>query len=98
MWLIGILVGSIEVVGRFALATLMSFQGEPIGVLDGEWYRIVTGGFLHAGLIHLGFNMLALAVFGVAAAAEQLPEVPDAMPLTGPAEGAAEGTPARPMP
>jgi membrane associated rhomboid family serine protease len=31
---------------------------------DGEWYRIVTGGFLHAGLIHLGFNMLALYFLG----------------------------------
>jgi membrane associated rhomboid family serine protease len=33
-------------------------------VEDGEWYRIVTGGFLHAGLIHLGFNMLALYFLG----------------------------------
>lgn len=29
-------------------------------VADGEWYRIVTSGFLHAGLMHLLFNMLAL--------------------------------------
>jgi membrane associated rhomboid family serine protease len=33
-------------------------------VEDGEVYRIVTGGFLHAGLIHLGFNMLALYFLG----------------------------------
>ena len=33
-------------------------------VADGEWYRIVTGGFLHAGLVHLGFNMFALFVLG----------------------------------
>jgi membrane associated rhomboid family serine protease len=32
---------------------------------DGEWYRIVTGGFLHAGLLHLGFNMLALYFLGM---------------------------------
>jgi membrane associated rhomboid family serine protease len=31
---------------------------------DGEWYRIVTGGFLHAGLIHLALNMFALYVLG----------------------------------
>jgi membrane associated rhomboid family serine protease len=31
---------------------------------DGEWYRIVTCGFLHAGLIHLGFNMFALWILG----------------------------------
>ena len=35
----------------------------PIDV-DGEWYRIITGGFLHAGLIHLAFNMFALYVLG----------------------------------
>jgi membrane associated rhomboid family serine protease len=33
-------------------------------VEDGDWYRIVTGGFLHAGLLHLGFNMLALYFLG----------------------------------
>jgi membrane associated rhomboid family serine protease len=33
-------------------------------VADGEWYRIVTGGFLHAGLFHIGFNMFALYILG----------------------------------
>ncbi|HEX7058852.1 MAG TPA: rhomboid family intramembrane serine protease [Solirubrobacterales bacterium] len=33
-------------------------------VADGEWYRLLTSGFLHAGLIHLGFNMFALYVLG----------------------------------
>jgi membrane associated rhomboid family serine protease len=31
---------------------------------DGEWYRIITSAFLHAGLIHLGFNMFALYFLG----------------------------------
>jgi membrane associated rhomboid family serine protease len=35
-----------------------------ISVADGEWYRLLTGGFLHAGLIHLGFNMFALFILG----------------------------------
>jgi membrane associated rhomboid family serine protease len=35
-----------------------------ISVADGEWYRLVTGGFLHAGLLHLGFNMFALFFLG----------------------------------
>jgi membrane associated rhomboid family serine protease len=29
-------------------------------VANGEWYRIVTAGFLHAGLLHILFNMVAL--------------------------------------
>jgi membrane associated rhomboid family serine protease len=33
-------------------------------VADGEWYRIVSGGFLHAGPVHLLFNMFALYVLG----------------------------------
>jgi membrane associated rhomboid family serine protease len=35
-----------------------------ISVADGEWYRLVTGGFLHAGLIHIGFNMFLLFILG----------------------------------
>lgn len=34
------------------------------GVAAGEWWRIITGGFLHAGLWHLGFNMYALNIVG----------------------------------
>jgi membrane associated rhomboid family serine protease len=33
-------------------------------VAGGEWWRIVTGGFLHYGPIHLAFNMLALWMIG----------------------------------
>jgi membrane associated rhomboid family serine protease len=33
-------------------------------VAAGEWWRIVTSGFLHSGLIHVAFNMAALFVFG----------------------------------
>ncbi len=33
-------------------------------VADGEWYRLLTGGFLHASIFHLGFNMFALWVIG----------------------------------
>jgi membrane associated rhomboid family serine protease len=35
-----------------------------VNVADGEWYRLVSGGFLHAGLIHIGFNMFALYFLG----------------------------------
>jgi len=33
-------------------------------VAAGEWWRIFTAGFLHAGVFHLAFNMLALYVLG----------------------------------
>jgi membrane associated rhomboid family serine protease len=35
-----------------------------IGVTEGEWYRLITSGFLHNGLIHLGFNMYGLWILG----------------------------------
>jgi len=33
-------------------------------VAAGDYYRLVTSGFLHAGLIHLGLNMLVLYFIG----------------------------------
>jgi membrane associated rhomboid family serine protease len=33
-------------------------------VSEGEWYRLLTGGFLHASLLHIGFNMVALFFLG----------------------------------
>ncbi len=35
-----------------------------IGVASGEWYRLFTGAFLHAGIIHIGMNMLVLWLVG----------------------------------
>jgi membrane associated rhomboid family serine protease len=34
------------------------------GVANGEWWRIITGGFLHAGILHIGMNMLVLWLIG----------------------------------
>jgi membrane associated rhomboid family serine protease len=36
--------------------------GQPIGVSQGEWWRLVTGGFLHdpTNPLHIGFNMYIL--------------------------------------
>lgn len=35
-------------------------------VADGEWWRLITSSFLHAGLIHLAFNMYLLWLLGSA--------------------------------
>ncbi len=35
-----------------------------VGVAGGEWYRLFTGGFVHAGIIHLAMNMFVLWIIG----------------------------------
>ena len=42
----------------------ITFEGQPIGVADGEYWRLVTGGFLHDGFIHIAFNMYILYWLG----------------------------------
>ncbi len=47
-----------------ANSMISNFGLQGAAVADGEWYRLVTSGFLHAGLMHLGFNMFALYFLG----------------------------------
>ena len=35
-------------------------------VKDGQWYRLITAGFIHGGLLHLGFNSFAIYRLGQA--------------------------------
>jgi membrane associated rhomboid family serine protease len=37
---------------------------EFVGVAHGEWYRLITAGFLHVGLWHIALNMVALWFLG----------------------------------
>ena len=55
--------GSIFEDGALFIARVSGF-GELIGLADGEWWRLITSAFLHAGIIHLAMNMLALWWFG----------------------------------
>jgi len=38
----------------------------PTLVAGGQWWRLVTSGFLHVSVIHVGLNMFSLYVLGVA--------------------------------
>jgi len=38
----------------------------PVLVADGQWWRLITAGFLHFGVLHLMVNMYSLAVLGAA--------------------------------
>ena len=46
----------------FTHATALHLTG---GIVGGEWWRLLSSMFLHAGLIHLGLNSYVLWIFGV---------------------------------
>ncbi|MEA3056835.1 MAG: hypothetical protein QOD30_2267 [Actinomycetota bacterium] len=53
----GVSRGTSDLVGRLAL--------DGPDVSSGEWYRLVTSGFLHFNLLHIGFNMFILYQLGL---------------------------------
>ena len=65
-WILGLVLA-----GPGAPAALVS--GSPLAgaaglfgprVAAGEWWRLLTSGFLHSGLLHVGLNMAILAILG----------------------------------
>ncbi len=52
--------------GLIAKGIVLGANGQPelIGVGADQWYRMVTGGFLHSGALHLAMNMWALWILG----------------------------------
>lgn len=61
VFVLGLVVGERELQVRFG-----DVAGIPgaFGVADGEYYRLFTSAFLHAGVFHLLMNMFALAQLG----------------------------------
>jgi membrane associated rhomboid family serine protease len=49
---------------RFGNLALASNGFQLIGVAEGQYYRLLTSAFLHAGILHILFNMFALAQIG----------------------------------
>jgi membrane associated rhomboid family serine protease len=66
VFVLGLVAGEGDLPLRFAnlAGPVLVGPGEVAGVADGEYYRLVTAAFLHAGLLHLAFNMFALASLG----------------------------------
>jgi membrane associated rhomboid family serine protease len=64
---VGELAGGASAGGSSGLASSKLFQEGALSspdVANGDYWRVVTAGFLHAGLPHLLFNMLALWILG----------------------------------
>jgi membrane associated rhomboid family serine protease len=67
VYVLGLVVGETALrrsFGNVPGPALLSPGGPLAGVAEGEYYRLVTAAFLHAGVFHLALNMFALAVLG----------------------------------
>jgi membrane associated rhomboid family serine protease len=56
--------GGLGLGGGVSQQSVNDFALLGFNVAHGEWWRMVTSMFLHGSIIHLGFNMYALWIFG----------------------------------
>lgn len=61
--LVGLQAGSLDALGRSTIYRGASLS--PMFVAGGEWWRVVTSGFLHLSSTHIALNMLALYFIGL---------------------------------
>lgn len=61
--LINVLVSGYALFQDQSLLSKLAFKPKEV-LKGGEWYRMITGGFVHGSLGHLAFNMLTLFFFG----------------------------------
>jgi len=64
VFVVGILIAGSEAASGNSGRLIAEGGLSSANVAAGEWYRLVTAGFLHAGLIHVGFNMFLLWILG----------------------------------
>lgn len=63
VFLVGLFTGD-GVMGAGGGRIFQNFSLVPAAVHEGQWYRIITSGFLHFGIIHIALNMYVLFVVG----------------------------------
>ena len=61
-----IAINAVAFLGQLASQDELTVRGWLWGpaVESGEWWRVITSGFLHGSLLHIGFNMYALWILG----------------------------------
>jgi len=61
--LLNVLVSGYALLQDESLIDRLGFR--PVRIREqGEWYRFITAGFVHAGMAHLAFNLITLYFFG----------------------------------
>lgn len=71
IWLLGEIIGGSslvpgwsELAANFGLVLGTSSDAIDLGVVDGQWYRMITAAFVHQEIWHVGMNMFALWILG----------------------------------
>jgi len=53
-----------QIMANFRSPIFADFATNPLLIADGQWWRMLTGAFMHYGLTHLAVNMFSLYILG----------------------------------